>query len=314
MAGAIARRDMMEFRVLRARVELEALEDIALAVGSEINIFRGAFGHALRKVACRTECRDAKSCEVRGDCVYARFFEPVWEGGPSGYHDAPRPFVLRSSAGDGGVRQGGLLRVDVSVFEREGAPWLELVKAFERMAAEGLGPTRGRARLKTFAFGSGDMEELRLAVLAEGGARGRRGRVRLMFATPTELKAGGEVCTEPDFGALIQRLIERLWALGCLYQGWRVGDWDYREMLDLGRGVKLVDWSWRHEETVRRSSRTGQRHSIGGFTGWAEYEGVVGAFLPMLEIARWIGVGRQTVWGKGEVRVEGVSWNNGVGS
>jgi len=110
---------------------------------------------------------------------------------------------------------------------------------------------------------------------------------------------------------LAHRILERLWALGCLYQGWKAGDWDYRGLLDLGRGVRLVDWSWRHREAERRSSRTAQRHSIGGFTGWAEYEGEVGPFLPVLEIARWIGVGRQTVWGKGEVRVESLKWEDG---
>jgi CRISPR/Cas system endoribonuclease Cas6 (RAMP superfamily) len=45
-------------------------------------------------------------------------------------------------------------------------------------------------------------------------------------------------------------------------------------------------------------------HSLGGFTGEAEYEGELAEFLPWLRAARWVGVGRQTVWGKGEVRVE----------
>jgi len=45
-------------------------------------------------------------------------------------------------------------------------------------------------------------------------------------------------------------------------------------------------------------------HSLGGFTGEAEYEGDLAEFLPWLRAARWVGVGRQTVWGKGELRVE----------
>ena len=53
---------------------------------------------------------------------------------------------------------------------------------------------------------------------------------------------------------------------------------------------------------VRHSSRTGQTHSIGGFTGVAEYEGDLTEFVPYLEAAAWTGVGRQTVWGKGEIR------------
>jgi len=54
----------------------------------------------------------------------------------------------------------------------------------------------------------------------------------------------------------------------------------------------------------RTSRATGQRHSLGGFTGVAEYEGDLAEFLPYLEIARWTGVGRQTVWGKGEIAYE----------
>jgi hypothetical protein len=51
----------------------------------------------------------------------------------------------------------------------------------------------------------------------------------------------------------------------------------------------------------RRSSRTGQVHPIGGFVGEAEYEGDLAEFVPYLHAARWTGVGRQTVWGKGEI-------------
>jgi len=130
------------------------------------------------------------------------------------------------------------------------------------------------------------------------------GRIRVEFATPTELKHKGEVRNEPEFAAVANRLAERVWTLGRLYQGWS-SDWDYRDLLDLSPMVRLVDWKWDRTDPMRRSSRTYQIHSIGGFTGWAEYEGPVGAFRALLEIGRWTGVGRQTVWGKGEIRVVG---------
>ena len=57
------------------------------------------------------------------------------------------------------------------------------------------------------------------------------------------------------------------------------------------------------EQVKRKSGRTGQVHPIGGFTGEAEYAGDLAEFLPWLRAARWVGVGRQTVWGKGDVRV-----------
>jgi CRISPR/Cas system endoribonuclease Cas6 (RAMP superfamily) len=63
-------------------------------------------------------------------------------------------------------------------------------------------------------------------------------------------------------------------------------------------------------EARRFSSRTGQSHGLGGFVGWAEYEGDLGEFVPLLQAAQIAGVGRQTTWGKGEIRVvykEGIS-------
>jgi hypothetical protein len=53
----------------------------------------------------------------------------------------------------------------------------------------------------------------------------------------------------------------------------------------------------------RRSSRTVQVHPLGGFVGGAEYEGELTEFLPWLQAACWTGVGRQTVWGKGALRI-----------
>jgi hypothetical protein len=67
--------------------------------------------------------------------------------------------------------------------------------------------------------------------------------------------------------------------------------------------MRRCELQW--EQVSRRSGRTGQVHSIGGFTGEAVYEGDLTEFLPWLKAARWVGVGRQTVWGKGDVRVAG---------
>ena len=57
-------------------------------------------------------------------------------------------------------------------------------------------------------------------------------------------------------------------------------------------------------ERDRVSRATGQRHPLGGFVGVAEYEGELNEFAPYLEVARFTGVGRQTVWGKGEIAWE----------
>jgi hypothetical protein len=58
-----------------------------------------------------------------------------------------------------------------------------------------------------------------------------------------------------------------------------------------------------HVERTRLSSRTGQTHGLGGFTGHAIYSGNLSEFWPWLDAAQWTGVGRQTVWGKGQIKI-----------
>ena len=58
-----------------------------------------------------------------------------------------------------------------------------------------------------------------------------------------------------------------------------------------------------HHQIVRKSGRTGRIHPLGGFTGTADYVGDLAEFLPWLRAARWVGVGRHTAWGNGDVRV-----------
>ena len=271
----------MDFQVVSTRLTFRAEDEISLPEGEETNVFRGALGLALRKRA--------------GESVYARFFEPRWSGGPSGYRDAPRPFVLRwGGPSERRLAPSTAFFFDLNLFEAGAPPLKELEAAFREMAAAGLGRGRGKAAFESLA----PPETRRLILCGEEG----KGQVNVEFVTPTELKRGGEVLGEPDFASLVQRLAERVWALGRLYQNW-TGDWDYRGLLDRSREVRLVEWDWRYQHRERRSSRTGQRHPLGGFSGRAVYEGPVGVFLPLLEIGRWTGVGRQTVWGKGEIRV-----------
>jgi len=127
-------------------------------------------------------------------------------------------------------------------------------------------------------------------------------RVRIRFVTPTELKTGHQVAERPEFGILFGRLRDRISTLRALYGAGPL-DIDFRNMGDRAAAVKMMKCELRKTEVDRLSSRTGQRHSLGGFVGEVKFEGNLGEFLPYLQLGKWIGVGRQTVWGKGEIDV-----------
>ncbi len=291
-------RGKMTFEFYRLRLHLRAVEAVQFRAGGAGNALRGAFGSALRQSAAPAE--------------WGRLFEPGTPPGgraPSGLRDWPRPFVFRAAHLDGAqIAAGSGFHFDVHLFDMQ-RPSLDLFRAaVAALAAGGLGAGRGRAELER-------IDRLDLAGHAEtvGDAPGEplavdldpeppASRVRVRFATPTEWKSGGAVTERPEFAVLLARVRDRLSTLRALYGAGPLAI-DFRELGRRAEAVRLVDCDLVWEAAGRRSGRTGQVHSIGGFTGEAEYAGPLGEFLPWLRAARWIGVGRQTVWGKGDVRV-----------
>jgi len=129
-------------------------------------------------------------------------------------------------------------------------------------------------------------------------------RLRIEFLTPTELKHAGETLRTPHFPALAARARDRVLSLLSFYQNEPTSHIDFAALTaqaetvtETAREIHVTPGE------TRRSARNRNVHSLGGFTGWAEYAGPLDAIAPYLVAAQWTGVGRQTVWGKGEIRV-----------
>ena len=203
--------------------------------------------------------------------AYRRWFVPT-AGRPSGLADPPRPFVFR-------VRSP--LEAGLNLFvTREPA-----VELFTRVMAE-LGTIEG-------------VEGTSLLRLPLAASRNPVSRIRVWFMTPTELK-GAE---RPEFRVLMARIRDRISTLRALYGAGPL-EIDFKALGERAASVIMSSCELTEVAVERVSRRTSQRHSLGGFTGVSEYSGDLAEFLPYLEIARWTGVGRQTVWGKGKIAYE----------
>jgi hypothetical protein len=124
--------------------------------------------------------------------------------------------------------------------------------------------------------------------------------VRVEFLSPTELKHEGRIASQPEFPILFGRIRDRISTLSRLYGAGNLKI-DYSGTNERAARVRMTACDVRRKEIGRRSTKTGEFHSIGGFVGVAEYEGDLTEFLPWLDAGRWTGVGRQAVWGKGEI-------------
>lgn len=243
------------------------------------NLFRGAFGSLLHQ------------------SHYARLFRPINHDDAHGQTDAPRPFVFRTRHLDGSIHQpGDSFHVDVHLFTLAHDITKHFSAVFSQFETIGFGPGRTRASLQridgpsTLAL---PPDQFPSAITA----------LRVEFLTATELKHRGSIVEVPSFPALWSRTCHRLESLSNLY-GEGPLSLGSRELHEHARNIRLMRYQFEHVEKKRRSSRTGQVHPLGGFLGWAEYEGSLDRFLPYLQAARWTGIGRQTVWGKGEIAIQ----------
>lgn len=246
-------------------------------------------------------------------------FEPsALEAGPSGLADWPRPFVFRATHLDASTfKAGARFSFDLNLFDVRSPAIAYLVLSFAQLAHEGLGPSRGRANLAEVSqvdeagepvarIYDGELFLLQQAPdpmqLSLAPIRKRVERVRVRFVTPTELKSGQQLAERPEFAVLAARIRDRLSTLRECYDDGPLAI-DFRGFGEQAAQVRMTRCETARVDVARRSSRTGRVHPIGGFVGEAEYEGELAQFVPYLRAAKWVGVGRQTVWGKGQIDV-----------
>jgi hypothetical protein len=286
----------MRFDWLRLRFAFEALERVDFPPFMAANVLRGALGVISRRLACRPDCESATTCPHRLECLYARVFEPAPRAGvPSGLADLPRPFVFRARHLDAcTIHAAGGFHFDLHLFSKDPAIRAHLARTFGVLEQHGLGPARAKVRLLEVTD-----EPHSVALTSDPPVE----RITVHFVTPTEIKAGGRLVLEPEFPALFGRVRDRISTLRMLY-GERPLILDFAGLGERAATIRMTSWNLHAQQLASRySTRTRRTHPLGGFTGTAVYEGALGEFTPWLRASEAAGVGRQAVWGKGEISV-----------
>lgn len=263
----------LTFEGRRLRASYQALEPLRFPAGKAGNTLRGAFGLLAE----------------------AGLFAPRRDGGPSGLADPPRPFVFRAPHLDGAmVAAGERFWFDLHLFYASAETLGECRAALESFRE--LGASRARVALESV-----DVSPPLIFPLQ--GLDSPVDAIAVRFLTPTGIKAQGGLVDRPDFATLFARIRDRLSTLRALY-GPGPLPVDFRALGEQSRAVRLVGYRMENVRLERHSSRTGRTHPLGGFRGEAVYQGDLAPFLPWLRAAEFAGVGRQTVWGNGAIRVE----------
>ena len=297
----------MYLDLYRIRFRLVAKTDIHFPPHKAGNTLRGMLGTILKKSSCPPECTDARSCPRRDTCAYAKIFEPGSSSTISdGLRDCPRPFVFRTAHLDGRHFQPHQpFGFELNLFQLDHSAVDAIVRCFAELGTEGLGAARGEVDLHGVTFVNLDGDETQRAAICRlplysNGASASK--VQVVFRTPTEMKSDNGIATVPVFSVLVARVRERVETLRRLYGGASEMS-PAKDFIERAHQIQTTICDVKHTGVNRLSSKTGQRHPIGGFVGRVVYEGNLNEFLPYLQAAALTGVGRHTAWGNGELEV-----------
>lgn len=284
--------------LLRVRCELEALASLELPPWTG-SLLHGALGQAVRTMECTAACGAAHAPSPDASrCLYARLFEapPPADSKSRAASVRPAPFVLEVEApGARGrtVRAGERFSFSLVLIGPAGKEVGAVGEALGRMGAAGLGRTHARLRLAELAHAP-------VEPVTQQGSEfvGEAAMLSIRARTPLRLYRSGALLGSPSFADVVEAAGRRVASLSAYY-----GDGsdlpDLRPLLATASRVTATRQDWRYFEEGRYSSRQEQAQVLHGTLGQATFEGEVGPFVPLLQRAAQVGLGKATTFGFG---------------
>lgn len=298
---------MFEFiKVLTLRATFECQEEGRLPsyLGSTI---RGILGHCIRDFCCNCPTVKCFRCVQKESCLYVKCFSNT--GGEAG---AVNPYVLYVH-GEGRERwkKGDLCVFDLTLLgagtENAGI-YLDALQAAEQ---KGWGAARLTFRLMQVKDAGSDK------VIYAGGKSWIRNLspgplqvternasyASLFFDTPLRIVSGDKLFDRLPFEMLIQFLIRRISLLTKAYTDFKL-KWDEEELLRQAREVRTLNEYWREVPFSRYSmNQEDGKLKLPSKTGWVLYEGDLSRFVPILEVGKYLRVGKGATIGFGHYEV-----------
>ena len=289
---------MLAFPVSRFSIKFQALENIQLPkyAGSTL---RGAFGHALKSMACLTASRNKGvcRCEPVERCSYRQLFDPPKKSlkFQVRVQDIAPPFVIEAYSLPEQIRKGDsatFYTVIIGHFAHQQQMMIQL--AWQRALAEGIGQnlSKGGEQSKLISFNLCDQPKQCINHLS---------KVRLDLFTHARLQHRGQFLDPERFTLthFAQALVRRYLSLVETYSDIELHKDELSqlndEILNL-KGNHQLEWiNW-----SRYSSRQKQKMNLDGLMGSITLENVSERLFYYLYLGQWIHVGKGCVFGLGQ--------------
>lgn len=279
--------------------------------------WRGAFGHALKRLVCVTRESACPPCLLYHSCVYPYLFETPPDpaiGKLRKYPAAPHPLVLRP--GSGGVHAAGdSITVDLLLFGNGNRHLPYVLHAFTQAGQRGIGQGNGRLELDQVMqqtpdghwqpiYRPGDaLQPLPPTVIEPPPCPTR---LTLLLETPLRLRQAETLLGAKDFqfGALFTNLLRRISLLTTFHTDTPL-ETDFAALSRAGWTLRHRAARLRWYEWARYSSRQDALIQMGGLIGEIELEDAgLEPFWPYLWLGQWTHAGKGAVMGLGRYRLQ----------
>jgi CRISPR-associated endoribonuclease Cas6 len=305
----------------------EALDPVEIPVFSG-SVWRGAFGYALKRVACVMRLRPCEGCPLETSCVYTQLFDtrPLRGHGLFGrVSRAPHPFAIAPAVERASLLPGEQFGLRVTLIGHA-ARWMPVaLRAYEEAAARGIGPGRGRLVLAEARDMDGEIawrpgEPLVSSTATSAPLPPSPRQARLSVRTPLRLRRGGRLVGPAEFTAadLVMAIARRASEL-CEHYGAGPITADFKKLKAVAGRVTITRRNLEWREYQRYSTRQHQRLAMGGVVGDADLDlaaaGDGAAELwPFLMLGAVIGAGKGTTMGFGAYEITPVDWAESAAS
>ena len=247
---------------------------------------RGAFGVALKKVVCINPSYTCEGCFARENCLYYDFYEARNKA-----HQYRFDFDLNPKTYD----------FSLYLFEEATEKLPYVVSAIHKMLTEqGLGVKREKFGIQSITCNdktiyNGGKFDLTNCTPQAFVPTTLTSEAQISLVTPLRMKYQGRLLTQkPSLELLLYSIHNRLAELKGLP----------KTKLTYTPTYKEQNASIRFTDQTRRSNRQKTKLQIGGITGNIKYDDIDEKSLIYLQLGEIIGVGKQTVFGMGKIKVK----------
>ena len=279
--------------------------------------FRGLLGHALKSIICALRREKCENCLLRHSCIYVTLFEPVHrsKGVPP-----PPPYVIEPHTSSVNAYQpGDIFSFNLILFGFANDYIHHFICAFNYIGDKGIGKkvgeVRGRFSLARVTAGETNIFDGQTGdVFASPEVKdwppkfevdGFEGisRISITLLTPLRVKYENHLTAELPFHVLLRSALRRISTLYRTYNG-AEPPLDYRGLVRRASEVQIKSSDLKWYDWRRYSRRQEQAMLMGGLIGSVSYEGELSEFIPYLKFCEAVHLGKQTVFGLGQIKME----------